>query len=74
VAASFTCDRCRVPIPADRTTLAVQCGPMKPHRPAVDLCLACAGEFVAFLKAPSSSSSAIDRTESRGGTHARADV
>ncbi len=50
--AAITCDRCREPIEAtERTLIHVATGPLKAHRPAVDLCQPCAADLVLFLNA-----------------------
>jgi hypothetical protein len=49
--ARVTCDRCGEEITSDRTLLTVECGPARSHRPAVDLCRACAIAFVAWVTA-----------------------
>jgi hypothetical protein len=51
------CDRCKAEIESDRTALDVRSGPLvqrlasarESGRPALDLCSACAEQFVVFL-------------------------
>lgn len=43
------CDRCSETIPADRTLVLIQCGPLRRSHPAADLCVSCAGDLAAFL-------------------------
>lgn len=43
------CDRCKVRIEADRTKLAIECGPLRGERPGFDLCLGCARALVGWL-------------------------
>ena len=50
-----TCDRCRVVIPADRTKLAVEAGPLRTQQAgggesAIDLCRECAAALSAWLR------------------------
>jgi hypothetical protein len=49
----ITCDRCAAPIPADRTKLLVECGPIRARRDTIDLCPVCCDRFEAFLRDPS---------------------
>jgi hypothetical protein len=51
-----SCDRCRAVIVADRTRLAIACGPLRAARvddsgeAAVDLCRGCAEAWLAWLR------------------------
>jgi hypothetical protein len=47
-----SCDRCRKPIEINRTLIHVQSGPISQQHPAIDLCVMCVGDLLAWLKAP----------------------
>lgn len=45
----YMCDKCRSAIGRDRTTIAVQIGPMRTYKPTVDLCDACGSALASWL-------------------------
>jgi hypothetical protein len=45
----ISCDRCGSTITENRTLLHTITGPLRIHRPAIDLCLTCASDLAKFL-------------------------
>ena len=48
------CDRCHERIPADRSTMEVQCGPLRRSYFQIDLCPGCVDRLVEWLGPPGS--------------------
>jgi hypothetical protein len=46
----YMCDRCGDVIMIDRCLLKVECGTIRPHMQAIDLCQSCTDMFASFLR------------------------